>query len=174
MDFFFITYHSSSLKIPKFFNSHPFGFCFHFHLFVCPILEHLVRDPHIWFLLAYPPHSASLCLDPIFSSHSASHKIPYQLQQKKKKTWTQMREEQSRWSPTDFLTFLFPCDDLCRTLQRHQAFLFFFPSIPNTHNDDRTCSDDQTSINLELMQRQLDLHKSRIDAATIGLAQMTN
>ena len=85
-----------------------------------------------------------------------------------------MREEQSRWSPTDFLTFLFPCDDLCRTLQRHQAFLFFFYSIPNTHNDDRTCSDDQTSINLELMQRQLDLHKSRIDAATIGLAQMTN
>ena len=85
-----------------------------------------------------------------------------------------MREEQSRWSPANFLTFLFPCDDLCRNLQRHQAFLFFFPSTPNAHNDDRTCSDDQTSINLELMQRRLDLHKSRIDAATIGLAQTTN
>ena len=85
-----------------------------------------------------------------------------------------MHEEQSRWSPANFLTFLFPCDDLCRNLQRHQAFLSFFPSTPNTHNDNRTYSDDQTSINLELMQRRLDLHKSRIDATTIGLAQTTN
>ena len=141
MDFFFlslITHHPifvtlhPYLKIPKFPNSHPFGFCFHFsslkyfHVFVCHIPEHLVRDPYM-ISISLP---ASLCLDPIFSSHSASHKIPYQLQQRKKKTWTQMREEQSRWNPTNFLTFLFPCDDLCRTLQRHQAFLFFFLQSP--------------------------------------------
>ena len=36
--------------------------------------------------------------------HFASHKIPYQLRQrkKKKKTWTQMREEQRRWSTSNF------------------------------------------------------------------------
>ena len=43
-------------------------------------------ETHTRFLLAYPPHSTSLCLDPSFSNpHSASHKIPYLRQRKEKK-----------------------------------------------------------------------------------------
>ena len=71
-----------------------------------------------------------------------------------------------------FLTFLFPYDDLHRHQRRHQAFLFFFlsfffPSTPNTYNN------DWTYTNPELMQRWSNLHKRWTVVATIEPATIS-
>ena len=67
-------------------------------------------ETHTRFLLAYPPHSTSLCLDPSSSNpHSASHKIPYLRQRKKKKNKNKNKPGprcvKNRVAQQTFLTF---------------------------------------------------------------------
>ena len=127
--FFFITPHSSLLTqfsslLTRFLYSTLLTHIFYFLWDPCLSTW---SETHTRFLLAYPPHSTSLCLDPSSSNpHSASHKIPYLRQRKKKKqkqkqTWTQMREEQS--NPANFSHIFSPFSSPTSHIQTHHSHI---------------------------------------------------